>query len=292
MNKILVTGGSGFVGRKLIVSLLKRYPESQITSLSRSEGTISHLLMDCADPRLRLEMVDLRDADKVNEVVHDQDVVFHLAAMKRVDLSEEKCQEAVSINVNGTLNLINAFRGQTFIQMSTDKAVEPVNCYGATKLIAEKLVMEQAHKYHPGKRFMIVRGGNIVGSTGSVFDIWKHQISEKNEISVTDLKMIRFYTSVEGVVELLITVLDKGKNGTIYLTPHSEPVVLGDLVQEAIKLYGNDQTKVRIIGLRPGERMSEKMFSEVEKSVVVTYETIVSEGNDGVAGVPSSQPHF
>jgi UDP-N-acetylglucosamine 4,6-dehydratase/5-epimerase len=280
VKNIVITGGSGFLGRKLVVTLLNRYPDAQITSLSRSEGTISHLLMDCPDPRLKLEMCDLRDSERVKEILHDKDTVFHLAAMKRVDLSEEKSQEAVTINVIGTLNLIKAFQGQTFIQMSTDKAVEPVNCYGATKLVAERLVLEQAHKNLPGERFMIVRAGNIMGSTGSVLDIWKHQIAERNEIAVTDLNMVRFYTKVESVADLLIAVMERGLNGKIYLTPHTDPVVLGDLVQQALRLYGNENTKVKIIGLRPGERMSEKMFGENEAQMIVPYEDIIVSSNN------------
>jgi FlaA1/EpsC-like NDP-sugar epimerase len=197
MKKVLVTGGSGFVGRNLIKELFKVYPDIEVTSLSRSEGVISQLLMECADKRLKIEMVDIRDAQAVNQALRDKDTVIHLAAMKRVDLSEAESHEAASINVIGTMNVLDAFHGDTFISMSTDKAVEPCNCYGATKLVAEKLVMERAKKDTDNNRFMIVRSGNIMGSTGSVLDIWKNQIKQFNEVSVTDIDMLRFYTSIE-----------------------------------------------------------------------------------------------
>ena len=271
MKNILITGGSGFVGRALIQELLKKYPDVQITSLSRSEGTISRLLMECNDRRVNIEMMDIRDAQAVRGALRGKDTVIHLAAMKRVDLSEQQCHEATTINVVGTLNLIDAFQGETFILMSTDKAVEPCNCYGATKLISERLLLERARKSSDGTRFMIIRCGNILGSTGSVMDIWKTQIEKTNEISVTDLNMTRFYTTVEGVVNLYIAVMERGENGMLYFTPNGEPQVLRDMVDRAIKLFGNEKTKINIIGLRDGERMIERMRSDHEENTISNF---------------------
>jgi FlaA1/EpsC-like NDP-sugar epimerase len=277
MEKVLVTGGSGFVGRKLICELLNRYPNIEVTSMSRSEGVISKLLTECPDKRLKISMTDIRDTEAVKQVLRDKDTVFHLAAMKRVDLSEVECRLAVTINVLGTMNILDAFHGKTFILMSTDKSVEPVNCYGGTKLVAEKLVLERAMKAANGERFMIVRSGNIVGSTGSVVDIWKKQIEQYNEITVTDLEMIRYYTSVEGVVKLYFALIERGENGKIYFTPTGEPQVLKDVVNTVIKLYGNKDTKVKCIGLRDGERMYEKMCTPDEKNVVGGFEATISD---------------
>jgi FlaA1/EpsC-like NDP-sugar epimerase len=276
MEKVLVTGGSGFVGRKLICELFNRYPNIEVTSMSRSEGVISKLLIECPNKRLKISITDVRDTEAVKQVLRDKDTVFHLAAMKRVDLSEVECRLAVTINVLGTMNILDSFHGKTFILMSTDKSVEPVNCYGGTKLLAEKLVMERAMKASNGERFMIVRSGNIVGSTGSVVDIWKKQIEQHNEIMVTDLEMIRYYTSVEGVAKLFFALIDRGENGKIYFTPTGEPQVLKDVVNTVIKLYGNKDTKVKCIGLRNGERMYEKMYTPTEKNVVREF----MNGND------------
>ena len=271
MKKVLVTGGSGFVGRHLIKELLRRYPDIEITSLSRSEGVISKLLTECADKRLHIAIADLRDTQAINQALRHKDTVLHLAAMKRVDLCEAECREAVSVNVVGTMNVLNAFQGNTFVLMSTDKAVEPCNCYGGTKLIAERMVMELARKELNGNRFMIVRSGNIMGSTGSVLDIWKDQIEQYNEITVTNLDMLRFYTSIDGVVRLYVAVLEQGENGKLYFTPQGEPVVLRELVDKALKLYGNDKTKVKYVGLRPGERMVEKMRTPDEDNAVAGF---------------------
>lgn len=274
MKNVLITGGSGFVGRSLIKELLKHYPDIEITSLSRSEGIISQLLMECPDKRLNIAIADLRDAQAINQALRHKDTVIHLAAMKRVDLCESECREAASINVIGTINVLDAFRGNTFVQMSTDKAVEPCNCYGATKLVDERLVMERAKKATNGNRFMIVRSGNIMGSTGSVLDIWKNQIEKYNEITVTDLNMLRFYTSIEGVIKLYLAVLERGENGKTYFTPQGEPIVLKEFVARALKLYGNDRTKVKYVGLRLGERMTEKMRTPDEINAISGFEDI------------------
>jgi UDP-N-acetylglucosamine 4,6-dehydratase/5-epimerase len=292
MEKVLVTGGSGFVGRKLICELLNQYPNIEVTSMSRSEGVISKLLTECPNKRLKISMTDIRDTEAVKQVLRDKDTVFHLAAMKRVDLSEVECRLAVTINVLGTMNILDAFHGKTFILMSTDKSVEPVNCYGGTKLVAEKLVMERALKAANGERFMIVRSGNIVGSTGSVVDIWKKQIEQYNEITVTDLEMIRYYTSVEGVVRLYFALIERGENGKIYFTPTGEPQVLKDVVNTVIKLYGNKDTKVKCIGLRDGERMYEKMCTPDEKNVVGGFESTIGDAVFAAIGKTDKEKVF
>jgi FlaA1/EpsC-like NDP-sugar epimerase len=170
------------------------------------------------------------------------------------------------------MNLLKAFQGDTFVLMSTDKSVEPVNCYGATKLLAEKLVLEQAYKTTQEKRFMIVRAGNVLGSTGSVIDTWKRQIEANNEITVTNLDMQRFYIEVEQVVKLFMAILNFGENGKIYLVPRGEPTCLKMMTEKVIRLYGNANTKMKIVGLRPGERMKEKMQTGDEKNTVYGFE--------------------
>ena len=275
MKKVLITGGSGFVGRHLICKLLKQYPEVDIFSLSRSETVIAELLTECPSRRLHIVMADVRDTDAMKYACKGKDTLIHLAAMKRVDLCEDQCLETASINVNGTMNALEAFDGQTFIFMSTDKAVEPVNCYGGTKLVSERLVLERSHHALPGQRFMILRCGNIMGSTGSVMDIWRKQIEEKNEITITNPEMTRFYTSVDDVTRLYSAVLERGENGKIYLTPRGEAKALSDLVRETIAQYGNPQTRTTIVGMRPGERMEEKMCVECEPNVIAGF----AEGN-------------
>jgi FlaA1/EpsC-like NDP-sugar epimerase len=279
MKKLLITGGSGYIGRHLIYEMLDRYADAEILSMSRSEGEISQLLNACGredvNNRLKILISDIRDEEAVHFYLRDVDTVLNLAALKRVDLCESECREAVTTNIIGTMNLLSGFHGNTFIQMSTDKAVEPANCYGATKMIAEKLVFEQAAKRQNNCRFMVVRSGNVLSSTGSVMDIWQHQVKEYNEITVTHPDMMRFITSVDGVVRLFIAMLEKGENGKIYFTPRGESVIIGEMANKFIKQYGNENTRIKYIGLRPGERMTEKMRSLGEKNTVAGFEETV-----------------
>jgi FlaA1/EpsC-like NDP-sugar epimerase len=139
------------------------------------------------------------------------------------------------------------------------------------------MVVERAKKATNGDRFMIIRSGNIMGSTGSVLDIWKTQIEKYNEITVTDLHMLRFYTTIEGVVKLYLAVLERGENNKLYFTPQGEPMVLKAFVDKALKLYGNDKTTVKFIGLRLGERMEEKMRVHDEINTIAGFEECETE---------------
>ena len=268
MNKVLVTGGCGFVGYCVIRELLARYPDVEVTSMSRSEGELLPLMEVYTTERLRAVLADIRDVDAMRFAAKDADTLVHPAAMKRIDLCEERSQEAITTNVIGTLNALREFSGDTFLFMSTDKAVEPTSCYGCSKLVAERLVLEQARRSQGRARFMIVRAGNIGGSTGGVLDIWKRQIEQDNEITVTDLNMTRAFTSLDGVADLIITVLERGENGRVYLTPREEEIKLGQLAERVIETYGNEETRVRIVGMRPGEKLREKTHLRTEDYVV------------------------
>ncbi len=271
MKRVAVTGGAGFVGRHLINELLSRYPDIEVTSISRSEALLTQLLVSCPSERLKIALADVRDIQAMKFLLTDMDTVIHLAAMKRVELCEEHSREAITINVIGMMNILDAFEGSTFVLMSTDKAVEPAGCYGASKLLCEKLVLEQANKQNRGTRFMIVRSGNVAWSTGSVLEIWKQQIEQTNEITVTDPNMTRFFTSAESIVDLIISVVEQGESGKVYLTSHGPAKSLRELVEEATKLYGDNKTTVKIVGRRPGERLHEKLRLSHEQYVVIGF---------------------
>lgn len=275
MKNILVTGGSGFLGRTLIQKLLIAYPYVKITSISRSEGHISELLTQCGNGRLRIAIGDIRNKDETNYFAKDADTIIHLAAMKRVDTCEDECMQGVNTNIIGTMNVINAFNGQTFILMSTDKVVEPISCYGATKLVAEKLVTEQARKQIKPARYMIIRSGNVKGSTGSVLEIWKKQIEQNNEITVTDPEMTRLFTSADHIAYLILSVLERGENGKIYIIPQGKGIRLGDLAEEVIRLYGNSKTKIKIIGKRPGEKLHEKTHLPHDPNIILGFDDMI-----------------
>lgn len=262
---ILVTGGGGFLGRYLVRELLDRYQDANIRTISRNGGDIQKLLTKCHSNRLVPIVGDIRDTDSVGYAIKGADIVIHLAAIKYIDLCEMCPIEAVAINVDGTRNVLDLFDGDTFIGMSTDKAAEATSCYGATKLIAEKLILDQAERWET-KRYMVVRGGNIFGSTGSVIEKWKRQIKQNNEIDITDIGMTRFFINVKALVDFIVTIVESGENGNIYI-PHHEVLALSDLAKAVIDLYGNQATKLNFVGARPGEKYHEVLLYDKESAV-------------------------
>jgi len=262
MKVILVTGGSGFLGRHLIKKLLDKYPDSELRTISRSENDIQRLRIACHSDRLIPIVGDIRDVDSLDYAMKGVDTVVHLAAMKHIDLCEMHPNEAISVNVIGTKNLLNMFHGTTFVGMSTDKSVEATTCYGATKLLLEKLILERAKK-EKGRRYIVVRAGNIFGSSGSVIEKWQQEIIKNNEISVTNPEMSRFFINVKAIVDFMIDILENGKNGNIYIPPQ-KTIALADLAEATIDCFGDEATRLKICGTRFGEKLHEILFSEGE----------------------------
>jgi len=264
-NTIVVTGGSGCLGNALVPRLLKKYPDVKVKTISTNENEIQRMIWLCNSNRLEPVMGDIRDTDILRFALRDANSVIHLAAMKHVDFCEANPLEAIRINVVGTINLLKYFEGETFIGMSTDKALEPSGCYGATKLLLERLALERA-KHDENKRYMIVRSGNIFASSGSVVERWRQQIETSNEIVATSLGMTRFFTGVDTLAEFIIEVMEKGANGNIYI-PRQKAVVLRDLADAVTAFWGNKDTKVRVVGLRKGEKEHEKLLLSGEKVI-------------------------
>lgn len=264
-ERILITGGCGFLGRYLIKGLLEKYRNIEIITLSRNENNVMKTITLCNDERIRPIIGDIKDIDSVKYALKDVDIVMHLAAMKHIDLCEANPSEAININVNGTKNLLDNFKGKKFIAMSTDKAVEPLGCYGATKLLMEKLVLEKARS-DSSRKYSIVRSGNIFGSSGSVIEKWQQQIKNNNKITITDPEMTRFFTNVDSLVRFMIGVLENSETEKIYI-PYQKVIKLKDLARCVIDLFGDANTKIEVMGLRKGERPDEKLFFEGEKVV-------------------------
>ncbi len=265
MKRILVTGGCGFLGRHLINELLKKYKDIVIMTISRNENNVMKTITKCADKRLIPIIGDIKDINTVKYASKNVDTIIHLAAMKHIDLCEANPSEAIDINVNGTKNLLKCFKGNTFIAMSTDKAVEPLGCYGATKLLMEKLVLERARS-DSSRKYLVVRSGNIFGSSGSVIEKWKQQIESNNRITITDPEMTRFFTHVESLVRFMIDTIENCESGKIYI-PYQKVIKLEDLARCAIELLGNRNTEKEVMGLRKGERLDEKLFFEGENVI-------------------------
>lgn len=275
MNEILVTGGSGFLGRYLNKRLLDKYKNVRIKMISRDENDIAKTMGICRDSRLTPIVGDIRDSDALKFALKGVDSVIHLAAMKHIDLCELNSMEAITINVVGTMNLLKLFEGDTFVGMSTDKVVEATGCYGATKLLTEKLIQEKA-KRNGVCRYMVVRSGNIFGSSGSVVDKWRQQIRQGNEIIVTNFEMTRFFIDVDVLADFIIDVLEQGKSGNVYI-PSQKVIKLEDLAKATIELCGDGKTKMKVVGMTKGEKLHEKLFGEGEEDLVVDLQDRSSE---------------
>ncbi len=268
MSKVLVTGGGGFLGRYLVKRLLSKHKDITIRIVSRNEKEIRSVLTMCPSEKLEPIIGDIRDIDILKYALREVDTVVHLAAMKHIDFCEMYPLETITINVNATMNLLKFFEGDTFVAMSTDKAVEATSCYGATKLLLEKLVLGKA-KEDKSRRYMIVRSGNIFGSSGSVLEKWKQQLEQSNEIIATDLGMTRFFIDVNILADFIIGIIEQGDTGNIYI-PFQKTIKLGDLADAVIELKGNKDTRIKVVGLRQGEKLHERLF--LEENVITTLQ--------------------
>lgn len=275
MDKVLITGGGGFLGRYLIKGLLSKYSDIEIRALSRDENDMTETIVYCDSDRLKPIIGDIREIEALKYAIKGVDTVIHLAAMKHIDFCELYPSEAIAINTIAVMNLLKLFEGDTFIGMSTDKAIEATGCYGATKLLLEKLIVEQSRK-DANRRYMVVRSGNIFGSSGSVIEKWRHQIKQSNKITVTSLEMTRFFINVKALVDFIIEIIERGESGKIYV-PFQKVATLEDLAKAIIELYGNKKTRLEITGLREGEKVHEKLFSSFETNVVSNLKSASSQ---------------
>lgn len=279
-KKILVIGGTGTIGKQLVQHLLKHEP-NVIRIFSRDEHKqyeMNHELCSFSD-QLRYLIGDVRDQRRLSRAMEGIDYVFHLAAMKHVSSCEYNPFEAVQTNVIGTQNVIQAALENNVTKVlftSTDKAISPTNTYGATKLTAERLI--SAAEYQKGSKttvFSSVRFGNVMGSRGSVIPLFKNQIIEKREITITDSDMLRYMMTPSQAIDLILQSNEKARGGEVFVL--KMPVIrIGDLaeilIEEVTKSHKIDeQVSIRVIGLRPGEKRYEELMTNDE--LLVAEET-------------------
>ncbi|WP_434296959.1 UDP-N-acetylglucosamine 4,6-dehydratase family protein [Clostridium sporogenes] len=273
-KKILIVGGTGTIGNGLVKELLKHRP-SVIRILSRDEYKqfIMENEFENRSNNLRFFIGDVRDYDRVDRAMDEIDVVFNLAAMKHVPACEYNPSEAIKTNVIGMENIIKAAINnnvESVVFTSSDKAINPTNSYGATKLLAEKLV--QAANYSKGKvktKFVAVRFGNVMGSRGSVIPLFKKQIKELRKITVTDPNMTRFMMTLSEAVNLIMTAGEKSFGGEVFVL--KMPIIklqhLAEvIVEETAKKYNISLQDIDIqtIGFRAGERKFEELMTKEE----------------------------
>lgn len=262
---ILITGGSGSWGNELTKQLLEKSPR-KIIIFSRGEISQVNMNRKFNDPRLEFVIGDVRDKEAVGSVFNrDIDFVFHLAALKHVPICENQPQEAIKTNIDGTNNVIQyaiKHKVQKFILVSTDKAVDPNCVYGMTKSIAERLVV-QANCLTKDTEFLCVRGGNVLGSNGSLVPYVIEQIKRFNQVKLTDRQMTRFFLTLPRAISLLFFAVEVGIGGEIYVMNMPSFRII-DLFHILIKHYGNEDTKIEVIGNREGEKIHESLISKWE----------------------------
>jgi len=259
---VLITGGTGSFGKKCIDILLKEYHPKKVIVFSRDElkqhemraGGIDH-------PSMRYFLGDIRDRDRLRRAMHGVDIVIHAAAMKQVPACEYNPSEAVLTNVSGAQNIVDAAIEcgvHRVLGLSTDKAVNPVNLYGATKLCEEKLLV-QGNSYAGSRdtRFSCTRYGNVLGSRGSVIPVFRQQRSS-GRLTVTDPRMTRFWLTLEQGVRFVLRAIEEMHGGELFI-PRIPSMRIMDLAKALAP-----ECKIEITGIRPGEKLHEVMISRDE----------------------------
>jgi UDP-N-acetylglucosamine 4,6-dehydratase len=259
-SSILVTGATGSFGRAFLGYALENLDPQRIVVFSRDElkqYEVRQMFGD--DPRLRFFIGDIRDLHRLERAMHGIDYVVHAAALKQVDTAEYNPSEYVATNINGSQNVIDASINagvQKVVALSTDKASSPINLYGATKLVADKLFIAGNHyaATHP-TRFAVVRYGNVMGSRGSVVPLFRRLNADGLSLPVTDKRMTRFWITLPAAVRFVVDSFDKMQGGELFV-PRIPSMRILDLIEAVAPGAPTHE-----VGMRPGEKLHEEMIS-------------------------------
>lgn len=257
-KSILITGGTGSFGKMFIKMVLQKYKPRRVIVFSRDELKQFEMMRTYNDECMRYFIGDVRDRDRLMTAMDDVDYVIHAAALKQVPAAEYNPMECIKTNINGAQNVIDACLAsgvKKVIALSTDKAANPVNLYGATKLASDKLFVAANNIVGEKEtRFSVVRYGNVVGSRGSVVPFFKKLIAEgATELPVTDERMTRFWLKLEDGVEFVLKNFQRMQGGEIFI-PKIPSMRILDLVKAIAPA-----ARIKIIGIRPGEKLHEVM---------------------------------
>ena len=273
-KRILVTGACGTVGRELVSQLLGKYQVGELIGLDNNESELFFLEQKFSEhSNARFFLADIRDRDKLLKQMRDIDVVFHAAAFKHVILCERSPFEAVQTNILGVQNVISAAcetQVERVIFTSSDKAVNPTNVMGTSKLMGERLMTAaNSNLRGNGPIFASTRFGNVLGSRGSVIPIFREQIRQGGPLTLTDPDMTRFIMSIKEAVRLVIESAYLARGGEVFIT--KMPIIrIRDLaevmIRELAPLYGHqgENIRIEIIGTKPGEKMYEELMNHEE----------------------------
>jgi FlaA1/EpsC-like NDP-sugar epimerase len=280
---VLVTGAGGSIGSEISRQIADLAP-TRLLLVGRGEDSIYNIEQELRETRPTLEIVpliaDVRDLNRLTQIFaqYAPDVVFHAAAHKHVPLMERNPGEAVLNNIFGTRNvaeLAHQYNAETFVLISSDKAVNPTNVMGASKRVAEMVVQELATRSKT--RFMSVRFGNVLGSRGSVIPLFKRQIAKGGPITITHPEIIRYFMTIPEATQLVIQAGALGKGGEVFVLDMGEPVKIVDLAKDLIRLSGFEpdvDIKLKFTGLRPGEKLYEELLTAEEGTTATNFKKI------------------
>lgn len=258
-GRVLITGGSGYLGHELTRQLLEQDSVDAVCIYSRSEWRQAQLFDHFGGHhKLRMFVGDVRDADRLRRAMHGVDLVIHAAALKRVEVGQYNPTEMVATNVGGTVNALLAAeeaRVQRFVLVSSDKAYQPANAYGASKFLAECVAMgDRDMRGMRRPKVRVVRYGNVAGSTGSVIPVWRRAIEQGKRARITDPEATRFWMTREQAAKLVLYAATQ-HDGPDLLIPELPAFRLGDLANA----MGLARSDLEVVGLQPGEKLHESM---------------------------------
>lgn len=282
-KSILITGGTGSFGKKMLETLIKEYKPKKIVIFSRDElkqSELQEIYPPTKFPQLRFFIGDVRDYDRLRLGFNGIDIVIHAAALKQVTTAEYNPIECIKTNINGAENVIKAAldcKVEKVVCLSTDKAVSPINLYGATKLVSEKLFISANNIRGTNKTiFSVVRYGNVIGSRGSVVNVFKKCIKNKSEeFPITEDKMTRFWMTLSESVSMVVKSIHLMKGGETFI-PKLPSIKITDLAKA---MDGNK--KIKLIGIRPGEKIDELLTSSSNAYLTLEF-------NDHYVVMPST----
>ena len=291
-KKILITGGTGSLGQSLTKRLLENDVDT-IRILSRNEEKQNNMKERFVDERLRFFIGDVRDKERLRRALEDIDIVFHAAALKHVPVIEYNPFEAIKTNVIGSQNVIDTCLEENVeraICVGTDKAVSPLNTYGATKLLMEKLFVSADNYLNKNRhqtKFIALRYGNVLGSSGSVVPLFIKQIKNKQKITITDEKMTRFSITMNEALDFILESAENGKGSEIFV-PKLKAYSIVDLKNALCEIFGS--TDEQINGIRPGEKLHETLINfdegrntyEIDNKYVIVKDEMKNDYKDNV----------
>ncbi|WP_425402850.1 polysaccharide biosynthesis protein [Flavobacterium polysaccharolyticum] len=288
---IMITGAAGSIGSEIVRQVIQFKPKS-IVLVDQAETPLHQLSLELGaivtDAELFSMIADVRNREVMRRIFreHQPQVVYHAAAYKHVPLMEDNPTQAIQTNVEGTKNVADLaceYKVKKFVMVSTDKAVNPSNVMGASKRIAEKYVQSlqlRSIKENNGKgtKFITTRFGNVLGSNGSVVPLFTKQIAAGGPVTITHQDIIRYFMTIPEACQLVLEAGSMGKGGEIYIFDMGKPVKIIDLARKMIKLAGfipDKDIPIKIVGLRPGEKLYEELLNDTSKTIPTYHEKIM-----------------